>query len=214
MISAIVATYGRSEWRELAQRAVGSLMAQTVAPVDIQQTHGRTLAEARNDGALNAKGEWLLFVDADDCVDEHYVEAMTKVIVDQPEANLLLQPATSALYPDGSTDGEPNIIPRRYDMGGTLQSLRRGNWMVIGTVVRRDIFLRAGGFWEEPCMEDWSLWLRCAALGARDIAVPDAVYLVFQKPGGRNSSPPRSIFNDITVSFQRWCSRNGIDFKS
>lgn len=207
-ITAIVATFGDDEWKETAKRAVGSLVAQSVPPLEIIQVHDKTLATARNRGASEARGEWLFFLDADDMADQHYIDAMTQAAEGWQSEFVrtpLFQPATSALYDDGTTDGSPNVIPPR----GRLLRLH-GNHMVIGTVVKRQMFLAAGGFFEESSMEDWSLWLRCYALGAQCVPVPGAVYLV-QQGRGRNLNHSKSIFTDVLRSFDRWCKERGLD---
>lgn len=219
-ISAIVATYGDAgKWDRIAQRAIASLEVQSARPHEIIRHHGLSLAEARNSAAQVATGDWLMFLDADDVLDQHYVRAMTAEIKwleskkltsdDLPDA--ILQPATSALYEDGTTDNCPNVIPRRRQSAPSLlKSLRRGNHLVVASVMRRSSFLTAGGYWEEPSMEDWSLFLRMAALGAFDVQVPDAIYYVFQTTGGRNATSTFDVFRSILDRFDKWCANLGV----
>lgn len=179
MISAVVATYGdKSVWGPLADRAEGSLQAQTRKPHEILRIHGNTLAQARNEGGHWASGEYLLFLDADDCVDQNYIEAMMKAITWSSRKRLLAQPATRGWYADGSMDDEAVLIPpaRLIDR----------NFLVIGTVVQRALFLEVGGFREYDWSEDWDLWLRCVLAGCGIIQVPAAEYLV-RVNEGRNS---------------------------
>lgn len=207
-ISAIVATFGDDpKWTRFAQRALGSLSAQTLKPLEVLQVNDETLACARNRAARTAKGEWLLFVDADDALDQRYICEMTGAIRvgwdRSPTGDMLLQPATLGWYPDGTYDDEAVVIPTR-------PSLRQGNWMVIGTLVRRSTFLDAGGFWDEPTMEDWSLWLRCCALGAVPVPVPEAIYHVFQNPESRNLQSTAATFKSILQSHDRWLESRGL----
>lgn len=179
MISAVVATYGDKEkWGPLAERAVGSLEAQLVKPKEVVRIHGDTLAQARNRGAEWATGEYLLFLDADDCVDQNYIKAMTTAIMLSSRKRLLAQPATRGWYADGSMDDEAVLIPptRLIDR----------NFLVIGTVVQRSLFLEVGGFREYEWCEDWEVFIRCVLAGCGIVQVPDAEYLV-RVNEGRNS---------------------------
>lgn len=210
-IAVIVATYGdEDKWGRIVDRALGSVAAQRERPNEVFSIHGSTLAQARNAGALQATSEWLIFLDADDALDQYYVSAMANAVHELDEGDWLLQPSTSAWHKDGSTDGTPNVIPWRRQADRTVDGLRAGNWMVIGTMVRRSTFVAAGAFWEEPCMEDWSLWLRCAALGAECKPVPEAVYLVYQTDDGRNRTSTGKVFRSVLEGFEKWKADHGI----
>lgn len=180
-ISVCIGTYGSPEWRSLAAtRAIPSAMNQTVAPHEILHKHADTLDVARNGAAAEATGEWLCFLDADDELDKGYIEAMT-VAASREEGPALLQPATLGVDPLGGEDDHPVVIPAK--------SLLVGNFMVIGTVIRRDQFLRVGGFADLPVFEDWDLWIRAWIDGTRLVAVPDAIYRVHVNETGRNRMP-------------------------
>lgn len=180
-ISAIVATFGDPKWQSIAQRALGSLAVQTVRPAHILQPHGTTLAKARNQGALEVTGDYLLFLDADDMVDQFYVEAMHEAIEAAGPGLHLFQPATWGMRPDGSFEAEaPNLIPR--------QRLIDRNYLVIGTLVPRETFLTVGGFHEYDHCEDWDLFIRLTIAGARVTSVPRAVYVIAVGGEGRNSN--------------------------
>lgn len=177
-ITAIVATYGSDDWRVTAERALGSLDSQTLKPKETIVHHGRTLAEARNNAARAASTDYLLFVDADDLVDQHYVKAMDDAISATLACPCLFQPATRGLHPDGHLDDEPVLLqPTR---------LIDRNYLVIGTVMPRDRFLGVGGFDEYEWCEDWELFIRLTLAGAVVQPVPEAVYIV-SVSDGRNS---------------------------
>lgn len=187
-VTVIVATYGKSRWRELAyERAVPSAKRQ--APVI--QIHGETLAGARNAGAAKARTEWLCFLDADDELAPGYFEA-----IDAAEGDLR---APAVQY----DDAEPVVLEGR--------DIRTLNPCVIGTVLPHYLFGTAGGFWSERAWEDWSLFRRCWLLGASIVHVPAAVYRVHTDRNGRNStvSSPRSLHREITASHRRWLRERG-----
>jgi glycosyltransferase involved in cell wall biosynthesis len=171
-VSIIVSTFGdRSIWHPLACRAIGSAEKQTVKS-QVIYVHGASLQDARNAGAARAEGDWLIFLDADDELDPGYVEAMEAGTGD------LRQPATLGVV-DGREDPFPVVIPKK--------PLLDGNYMVIGTMCRKDLFGQVGGFDDWPIYEDWDLWIRMWLLGAVPAPCPEAIYRVHVQQEGRNS---------------------------
>lgn len=181
-VGVVVATYGDVEkWRPLARRATDSCEAQTRRPDSITWWHGRSMADSRNIGASLSHTDWLIFLDADDTLDERYVEEMLSGTGD------LRQPSTLGVYPDGSTDDEPWLIPPK-------RNLLEGNHIVIGAMIRNSLFKEMGGFDDLPILEDWDLWIRCWLVGASITACPGAIYRVGVNDTGRNSS---SVHGDV-----------------
>lgn len=178
-VSVVIGTYGDDIWKDRADEAMKSVLAQTVTVHDAIAIHGPTLAQARNMGAERVSGDWLVFLDADDALDPKYVEAM-KVTMAQQTGPALLQPSTIGVYPDGREDDKAVLIPQR--------SLDTGNFMVIGTAIRRDQFQRLGGFKEWPMYEDWCLWIRAWQDGAALVPCADAIYRVTVNEGSRNKA--------------------------
>lgn len=194
-ISVIIATFGNKQWMERSDRAFDSAQNQTQPALDIRRVHGETLAAARNEGAKLARGEWLIFLDADDELDPGYIEAMTKAVESTMHRSdyrtFLYQPATLGIV-DGVPDPEPVLIPQR--------PLNEGNFMVIGTMMSRRIFDEVGGFEEWDAFEDWDLFCRCHNAGAGFYPVPEAIYRVHVNPKGRNNVDRRSarkLFKEI-----------------
>lgn len=182
-ISVIVGTFGGPEWVRKAQRAVASAHAQSMKPTEVIHSHKATLHEARNLGAAEAKSEWLCFLDADDELDGDYIAEMAKAIEGLDPGDYLLQPSTLGVA-DDKEDPFPVLIPKK--------NLLDGNFLIIGTVVRRDQFSRLGGFDDLPCYEDWEMWLNMHTDGAVHVPVPAAVYRVHVNPNGRNN-PSREM---------------------
>lgn len=178
-LSIVCGTYGDDSWVELAQRAVASAEAQTRPPDEIIHVHAGSLHEARNQAIEHATSEWVSVLDADDTLDPGFVEAMARA-ASGLTGDHLLQPNTIGVYPDGTEDDAPALIPAR-------KSITEGNWLVIGTAIRREQFLRLGGFQDIPVLEDWLLWGSAVLEGAIPIPVPDAIYRIMVRPDGRNS---------------------------
>ncbi len=178
-VSVVVGTFGSDDWIDLArERAWPSVLDQTFPAFELLHEHADTLASARNGGAAQSAGEWLCFLDADDELDPGYLEAMLAA----PGGDLR-QPSVAYIAPDG-TEAPPELIPAK--------PLLEGNYLVIGTLVPRELFLRVGGFADWPIYEDWDLWIRCARAGAEIVQVPDAVYRAHTRLDSRNR-PRRAI---------------------
>ena len=59
---------------------------------------------------------------------------------------------------------------------------------MVGTLIRKSMFERVEGFWDERAYEDWSLFRRAWLLKAKIEHVPDAFYFVHVNPVSRNKS--------------------------
>lgn len=184
MISVIVATYGDREWEQLGQkRAHPSAISQAVQvgdhwriPQVISAHFGEgTIAASRNTAATQATGDWLCFLDADDELAPGYIGAMQRAIEQEANATrLLFTPAVQIVRPN-RTPG-PATFFRQVP-------LRQANWLVVGTLIHRDLFWEVGGFDDYPHgLEDWALWSKCARVGASVVKVPDAVYRYWANP--------------------------------
>ena len=172
-ISVLIATYGSDDWHDLAwSRAYPSAIAQEEDTACFHDPDG-TIASVRNEMARTASGEWLCFLDADDEFAPGYLDAMRAAHEQErgtDGGSLLLTPAVS--YIRKNSRSAPKFWP------GDLDTFKTGNWLVIGTLIRRDFFWEVGGFRDfAHGLEDWNLWARCVRAGAKVIKVPRAVYL-------------------------------------
>ena len=179
MISIIITTYGADHWIEIArQRAIPSAQKQAAYEIIVHHEPGLEIGPARNMAAQRARGEWLLFLDADDELEDGYVEEMTNAICDsgRPEP-ALLQPAVRYIRKGRTQD--PFVMPSR--------DLTTDNFLVIGTVLRRSLFEKVGGFNDYPHgFEDWSLWAKCWKEGAAIYPVPKAIYNAHVNPQSKH----------------------------
>lgn len=190
-VSVLVCTYGSPEWK-----LRGAATASDVDAHEVIALHepNATLAEVRNLAAAAATSDWLCFLDADDSLDLGYVGAMQDAIQEArqwhpfvegeappySDPSNLYVPAVSFVSAEGRCS-EPTIPAWDrliYDV----------NCAVIGTLIPRGLFMQVGGFHEWSAYEDWELWLRCIANGAKLVPVPAAVYCARAEDGtGRNT---------------------------
>ncbi len=187
-----VGTFGGNEWVQLAhERAIPSAEAQGVPVI---HRHGSTLAQARNACLGLATTEFVVFLDADDQLEPGYVEAMAAGSAD------LRAPSIRQVreYQYGREVGPfmPQVGGRRHRHECTAECLRDGNWLVIGTAVRRGLLLDVGGFPEGiDWSEDWAAWAKCWVAGGTVEAIPDAVYRAYVRLDSRNHAPSSDTKN-------------------
>ena len=179
-VSVVIATYGDIEWLHLARdRAHPSVLVQDECEVVMHHEPGGTRATSLNNGADRTTGEYILFCDADDEFAPSYVGAMRRALEqtrDDGTRRVLFTPAVQKIH-----KGKPGA-PTFFQLGKG-HTLRQDNWMVIGTMIHRDLFREVGGFPEYPHgFEDFALWSKCYRIGAEVVKVPDAVYRYFWNP--------------------------------
>jgi GT2 family glycosyltransferase len=217
----VIATCGNAHpWSDLAwSRAHPSAEKQRDGQGDrpqivVEHYPELTVSAARNAAAANAAAEWLIFLDADDELDENFL----------CEIDCALERNPSGIWEDDDYYEElwvtpPLLIPAVQYVRQTARGLRfdpyvgipqQGRWpelneCVIGTAVHRDLFERVGGFrgctddgTELSSLEDYDLWLRCFDAGAHLVYAPDAVYRAYVSSSGRNvdQSPYAAIWAD------------------
>lgn len=181
-----------------------SVDTQSHPPIGRVWVHGADLANARNEGAAKLgserpleqhRADFLVFVDADDEIDEGYIEAMHAALMAHHCRPGIYRPSTLGVYEDGLTDEEPCMIPRT--------DMRTRNCCVIGSMVPADLFAEVGGFRPYAHLEDWALFRNLIAAGAAIIDVPDAIYRVHVRDGSRNA--PSTAMNDTYRRIMKEC---------
>lgn len=172
-VSVCIGTYGDEEWKRLAESRAGpSTLEQGVYEVVFWHDPDGTIASVRNELGRDAKGDWLCFLDADDELDRGYIWSMQR-----------------AYERRRRTDGVPPLLTPAvsYVRKGRRQTprflsgdLRNNNYLVVGTLIRKDLFMEVGGFSDYPHgFEDWSLWAKAWKAGAKIIQVRRAVYIAY-----------------------------------
>lgn len=204
-VSVIIPTYGdRQVWNPLAARAVASVASQAPPPDEIIRIHDDNLTFARNKGALTASSEWLIFLDASDCLEPGYLKAMLEASGDvrYPLVRYVdpARPATTKVYGRNAQGRSSMVeIPGPEPVHIPECNLFSGrNYVVIGAMVRRRMVISAGAFREHRAYEDYDLWLRLALCGAKFQFVP-AVYRAYVMPHSRNQNiaDPQGLIREI-----------------
>jgi glycosyltransferase involved in cell wall biosynthesis len=131
------------------------------------------VSAARNLGARHARGEWLLFLDADDRLRPGAVAALLAAARGAPRA-VLVYGDYNTIDSDGRQIGRRGLLKgRRKPSGDVLTRLAAGNFIVNGGIAlaRAEAFRAIGGFDTSlRYCEDWHCWCRLAAIGEFEFA--------------------------------------------
>lgn len=199
-ISVVMPAYNSSKF---VRRAIASVWAQTECPLElivvddgsqddtaavaaevdsrtvvIRQANGGPGA-ARNRGVKEARGNWIAFLDADDAWRPNKLKSQCPHML-RAEIDVVFSHVVEPLERDTPLQEL------------TFDDLWRHNYVGLSTsVVRREALERIGGFDEDRGVlgiEDYNLWLRMAARGARFAFVEEELVEYTPAPGNLSSN--------------------------
>ncbi len=137
------------------------------------------LARVRNLAARLVGTPWLVYLDADDWLDPHFVE--------RGEAMLSADPAIDALTTDMTIVREGRVKRVfRSRVPPFWADLLARNTIVQTSFIRRALVIQADGYDPSLDFEDWDFWIRVLQAGGRIERLPGAH--VFRREHGRNKS--------------------------
>ena len=143
------------------------------------QGHAQQVGANRNLGILHARGRYVCCLDADDMLQPTYIEKAV-FLLERGGYDLV----SSALRFFGSRDEFVPVLPRP-----DLTAMLEGNHVLTTAVFRRAFWEKAGGYQDTRpdeqgnVFEDWRLWVRFAALGARFVNLPRDPMLRYRSHG-------------------------------
>jgi len=111
------------------------------------------VACARNEGAVMATGDYLIFMDADDEIEPMYIQRCVEELGDN-----------QIVYTDIRFFGDTDFVNAQPDY--SLEEMRK--WQVVPStcaLIDRHCWELVGGFDNTEHYEDWGFWLRCAKAG-------------------------------------------------
>lgn len=137
------------------------------SPVRVVSQVNKGLPSARNTGIMNATGDWVLLLDADDMLKEDAIEKLTRAISDFPTCDVIA--------PSFETFGlsEQKVILGAF----TFEDMKVGNRLGYFSLIRKSVLLEIGGY--SPRMkfgfEDYHLWFNLFARGKNFAVLQDVL---------------------------------------
>src|SRR5690349_1045480 len=173
--------------------AVASSFAARDSRVRVERCAARGVSEARNFGLDRARGDWLLFLDADDTLDPAALEVLREAARDVDAVVC----GWTRVAPDGT----------RFDSHVWTEADRAFESLAVTCafaihccLVRRQLVVAVDGFDESlTTCEDWDLWLRLARVGVRFRAVDQVLALYHAHPATASLDGRRMLTDGLEV---------------
>jgi len=135
----------------------------------------RGLPAARNTGIMNATGDFILLLDADDLISAFYLESIERTLESEPDADVV--------YCDLQHIGDRNdrvhlVAPL------TKETFRAFNPLSYCSAIRRNALLECGGYNVKMVhgWEDYELWIELFLRGKKFVRIPEA-HFYYRKHG-------------------------------
>ncbi|MCS6243440.1 MAG: glycosyltransferase [Opitutus sp.] len=157
----------------------------------LRQANSGQPALARNAGIHQARGDYILPVDADDRIDPGYIEACCEAIEDQPTVGLIY--ADPIYIKNGQAK---QVVAGQF----SVASMKLGNQLVYCSLYKRELWCRIGGYRDNiRGYEDWDFWVAIALLEVK------VVHL--SRPGLLYNEKDTGVFSQTTGSHQQRVAR-------
>ncbi|GFN35843.1 glycosyltransferase [Tepidimicrobium xylanilyticum] len=176
--------------------------------IDLETNKGPSYA--RNFGVENSKGEYILFLDSDDIAEPFLIEKYLFKLneLNKKEDDYIL--CFSGYIQVNEKDEEISDVVRGIQVEPEEilgYQLTRNYISTSGVLIKKDYFLKTGGFNEEiRYSEDWDLWLRLAQYGG--FAYVDEPLVKIRRHGSNLSSKigkmlgaERAVLKQYSIDF-------------
>jgi glycosyltransferase involved in cell wall biosynthesis len=160
-------------------------------PIQVFPRKNGGVSAARNFGAAQSRGEYILFLDSDDKYEPQTVEKLLAALLAAP-------PRVAFAYSQMHFFGNEEYVWPSKPF--SRKAMLRGPFVNICSLVRRSALEAVGGFdptWE-PTHEDAEFWMRLFYHGHRGVLVPEPLHLY------RLHGPSRNIISPEQLEFLRW----------
>lgn len=158
-------------------------------------------SSARNHGVRLARGRWLAFLDADDVWRPDKLRRQLARAQAQPDEPVDLVYSDRESFGEGPAGRLSDVMS--LPEGRIFPMLLLRNFITLSSVLmRRDVFLRVGGFCEElPGAEDWDLWLRYGSQRAVGVC-PEPLVRYRRHENSLTRDPERMVGAHLKVVYR------------
>lgn len=131
------------------------------------------LSSARNHGIQQAKGDWILFLDADDFLIKHHFEEINQIIASTNEIDLI-----QTGYHHMNENGKiilHTVMP--FHSRNLLPNILSQNVGPVHTLILRSSIIKHVQTFDESLnsCEDWDLWIRIGKFGIKKHSINKAL---------------------------------------
>lgn len=150
--------------------------------VAILHTENRGPAAARNTGIQQARGQYILPLDADDRIGPTYLEQAVKILDENSNVGIV--------YCEAEFFGEKT---GKFDLPGfNFPGILLGNMIFNSSFYRKTDWEKVGGYKDNyRGWEDYDFWLSLLELGREVIRIPETLYFYRQINTSRSNSMNR-----------------------
>lgn len=153
--------------------------------VVVRQENAGTGA-ARNRGLSEARGRYIVFLDADDELLHDYMAKQVEYAAANPSSSII---GCNVIMRDEDADSLWSG-PRVAKHALTLQELLRDNTISVMSLVEREAIAAVGGL-RSVYAEDYDLWIRLMAAGFTHCHQPRLLGVYYRTPGSKSSRRKR-----------------------
>jgi len=130
------------------------------------------LTLTRNEGVNKSQGEFILFLDPDDNIEEYFLSKTVKTLQENPEIGFA--------YVNTRYFGAANKVFSQPEYN-FYRLINAGNFISYCSLIRRKAFIESGGFNLEnwSYLEDYELWVKLSRKGWYGKLVPEVLFNYF-----------------------------------
>lgn len=159
------------------------------------------LSGARNFGWRRSTGKYVIFLDADDMLDQAALERLSDALDRDPYLHIAF--GGLDLIDEQGNGRAKNEWPREsFDWLGQISHL---NQLSYSSMMRREVLERSGGYrtrdWRA---EDASFWTLVTSMGFRAARVTQESTLIYRLRSGSKGGKEREQYPDIDGDWTRW----------
>lgn len=151
----------------ITQYTVNKIKEQNLKNVVVIKKENGGVSSARNVGLEAAKGDYVLFLDADDKLNNKYLKETTKILDNKH--------GSSFVYTSSIFFNEKKKI-KVFNLKYNFYSLLFRNYIPVTSLIRREDFVSIGGY-KKCSYEDWEMYINLGKNGFKGFYLKKYLFL-------------------------------------